>query len=249
MFLEFEGIENARELGGLTRPDGRRIKENVLFRTGHLEQASEGDIRRLEEIGVACVIDLRDNREQRRHTDRPVPGAEMLHIPAMADLRVLFPKEVDDASLVAEEVRREFTQLYAYLARSPESLDAYEEFFRVLLRSGGKPVLWHCTQGKDRTGVAAMLLLIALGFEQEQVLAEYMLTNVFAQKQLDAVVAAGKEEAELALLREVLLVFRDNAVFYLRCLELEYGSVYNFLELALGIGPDEIETLEKYYLE
>ena len=249
MFIEFEGIENVRSLGGLTRLDGRRIKENVLFRTGHLEKATDGDIRRLAEIGVARVIDLRDMREVTEHPDRPIPGAEYRHIPALGDLQDLFKKRPDDPTMTAEEIHNDFTQLYRILAQSPHSQDAYEEFFQVLLASEGKPVLWHCTQGKDRTGIAAMLLLIALGFEEEQVVSEYMLTNVFAQKQLDALEAAGKPSKVLSFMREIFFVFQDNAQFYLNCLRLEYGSVSNFLELVLGVGPREIEKLESYYLD
>lgn len=249
MFIAFEGIENARELGGLTRPDGRRIRENLLFRTGHLEKATDGDIRRLEEYGVSHVIDLRDLREVRDHPDRSLPGAEHHHIPALGDLQDLFKKKPDDPTMTPEEVHRDFTQLYRILAQSPQSQDAYEGFFRVLLESEGKPVLWHCTQGKDRTGIAGILLLIALGFEEEQALQEFMLTNQFAQKQLAALAAAGKEEKILSFMREIFFVFYDNARFYLDCIHLEYGNVHTFLEMVLGIGPKEIETLEKYYLE
>ena len=249
MFIAFDGIENARELGGLTRLDGRHIKEGVLFRTGHLENASREDVRRLEESGLSHIIDLRDMREVTEHPDQAVPGAEHHHIPALGDLRDLFKKKPDDPTMTAEEVHHDFCQLYRVLAQSPHSQTAYEKFFQVLLGSEGKPVLWHCTQGKDRTGIAAMLLLIALGFEEEQALQEFMLTNRFAEKQLAALEAAGKPQKVLDFMKEIFFVFYDNARFYLDCLHLEYGNIYNFLELVLGIGPKEIETLEKYYLE
>ena len=249
MFLEFEGIQNARELGGMTRPDGRRIKENILFRTGHLEKATEGDIRRLEEMGLACIIDLRDEREVREHPDRAVPGAEHRHIPALGDLHDIFAKRPDDPTLTPEELHRDFTTIYRVLALSPHSQDAYEEFFRVLLRSEGKPVLWHCTQGKDRTGIAGILLLMALGFEENTAIEEYLLTNIHANRKIDAFIASGKPQEKLDFVKELELVFEDNARCWLRCVQMEYGNVQNYLELVLGLGPDEIETLEKYYLE
>lgn len=249
MFIAFEKIENARQLGGLIRSDGRRIRKDLLFRTGHLEKATDEDIRRLEALGVSCVIDLRDRREVSEHPDRAVSGAEHHHIPALGDLQDLFKKKPDDPTMTPAEVHSDFTQLYRILAQSPHSQEAYEEFFRVLLASEGKPVLWHCTQGKDRTGVAAVLLLSALGFEEVAAVEEYLLTNQFAQKQLAACEAAGKPPAQMALLREVFPVFRENMEYYLRCIQLEYGSMANYLALALGVGPKEIETLEKYYLE
>jgi protein-tyrosine phosphatase len=109
--------------------------------------------------------------------------------------------------------------------------------------------LWHCTQGKDRTGVGAMLLLSALGLEEETILQEYMRTNDYMQPQLDAYAASGKTPERVELLREVFFVFLENAKFYLDCIRVEYGSVALFLELALGVGPRQIETLEGYYLD
>lgn len=249
MFIEFENIANARELGGMTRPDGRRIKENILLRTGHLEKASEEDIRRLEALGLAHIIDLRDEREVREHPDRPVAGAEHHHIPALGDLHDIFAKRPDDPTLTPAELHRDFTTIYRVLALSPHSQDAFEEFFRVLLRSEGKPVLWHCTQGKDRTGIAAILLLMALGFEEDAAIEEYLLTNIHANGKIDAFIASGRAQEKLDFVKELELVFEDNARYWLHCVQVEYGNVQNYLELVLGLGPDEIETLEKYYLE
>ena len=245
MFLDFEGIENARDLGGLTRPDGGRIKEGVLLRTGHLGRATDGDIARLEAMGLGLVIDMRDNRERERHPDRPVSGARNIHIPPVPDLEVYIPIKSQDP----KEVRTVFHEFYRLLSLHPLAIDAYGAFFRELLASDGKPVLWHCTQGKDRTGVGGMLLMSALGFEREAVVEEYMRTNTFAQKQLEDMAQKGAAEAELALMGEVFPVFQANARYYFDCIEMEYGSIENYLELALNVGPDEAEKLEGLYLE
>ena len=249
MFMEFQGIENARQLGGLMREDGARIRQNVLLRTGMLEKATDEDVRRLEELGLAHIIDFRDIREVEEHPDRPVSGAGHHHFAALGNLQTLFKKRPDDPTMTARELHHDFTQLYRFLAQSPESQNAYENFFRVLLESGGRPVLWHCTQGKDRTGIAGILLLIALGFGEEQALEEFMLTNRFAQTQLDAMIARGAPSERCEFMKEIFFVFYENARFFLDCLQLEYGNVHNYLELVLGVGPREIETLEKYYLE
>ena len=246
MFYEFEGIENVRDLGGLTREDGTRIRENCLFRTGHLAQATDGDIRRLQEFGVACVIDFRDNREVRRTPDRDIPGATHLHLPALPDLSALFPA-VETAT--PSQAHKAFHDMYRYLALSPEAIDAYGAFFRQLLGAEGKSVLWHCTQGKDRTGVGAMLLMSALGFDREASIEEYLRSNVFAAKQLDALRLARASEEEIALLSEVFPVFEENARYYFDCIQIEYGSLETYLEMALSLGPEEIERLKEYYLE
>lgn len=249
MTMEFEGIENARELGGLVRTDGARIKEGLLLRTGKLSQATEGDIKQLADMGLSAVIDFRDLIEIQRDPDREVPGAVHYHLPALADLGEVFGKAVNDETLTAEETHAGFGLLYRSLALSPKSHEAYTRFFEILLQSEGKPVLFHCTQGKDRTGVAGMLLLTALGFDEETAVREYMLTNGCMQRQLDGLTQRDIPAEKLAIAREVLLVFEENARSYLQNIRIEYGSAINFLELVMGIGPEEIATLERFYLE
>ncbi len=248
MFLEFERLENVRDLGGLLREDGAKLRSGLLLRTGRLEKATDNDIRRLADMGISAVIDFRDGGEVERDPDRPVPGAVYYHLPALPDLSGNF-KPVDDPSYTAEEIHRDFRRIYRFLATSTEALDAYTRFFEILLASEGKPVLWHCTQGKDRTGVAALLLLTALGIDRETVRREYMLTNEYTRPMMAALLQDESFPFSEDIAREVFLVYEDNLRLYEHCVETEYGSVMNFLELALGVGPKEIETLERYYLE
>ncbi len=70
MQLAFEGIANARELGGLLREDGYRIREDVLLRTGRLTDATRRDIKRLQDMGIYAIIDFRDDGVCRRDPDR-----------------------------------------------------------------------------------------------------------------------------------------------------------------------------------
>lgn len=149
MFLDFEKIENVRDLGGMLRLDGTRIRPGVLYRTGKLEHATDADIARLTELGIRYVIDFRDAGEIATAPDRAIPGAEYHSIPALPNLAENF-RPIDDPTYTAQDVHDDFRRIYRYLAQSPESIGAYGEFFRILLASDGAPVLWHCTQGKDR---------------------------------------------------------------------------------------------------
>lgn len=248
MFLEFEGIENVRDLGGLLREDGAKTKTGLLLRTGRLEKATDDDLRRLADMGVAAVIDFRDPGEVKRSPDREIPGAVYHFIPALPDLAKHF-KPVDDPSYTAREVHDDFRSIYRLLAQTPEAAEAYTAFFRILLESEGRPVLWHCTQGKDRTGVAALLLLTALGIDRDTILRDYLLTNEYTVPAMEAMLRDTDFPFDADIAREVFLVYEENIKYYVNCLEIEYGSVMNYLELALGVGPDEIEALEKNYME
>ena len=245
MTYSFDNIENFRELGGLVRADGVRVKEGVLLRSGHLGNASAADVSRLADMGLALIVDMRDRRERDRAPDKAVPGAENVWLPPVPDLEAVIPIK----STVPSEVRMVFHEFYRLLSLHPVAIDAYAAFFQRLLASEGRPVLWHCSQGKDRTGVGAMLLLSALGFDLDAVVEEYMRTNEFARTQLEAMRFARASEEEIALMAEVFPVFEVNARYWSDCILIEYGSIQNYLELALGVGPDQTARLEAYYLE
>ena len=245
MTYSFEGIENFRELGGMVRLDGARIREGLLLRAGHLGHASEADVRRLADMSLALIVDMRDRHERDRSPDKEVPGAENVWLPPVPDLEAVIPIK----SNVPHEVRYVFHEFYRLLSLHPAAIDAYAAFFQRLLAAEGRPVLWHCTQGKDRTGVGTMLLLSALGFEEETVIGEYLLTNRFAARQLEAMRLARASEEELALMAEVFPVREENARYWFDCVRLEYGSVQSYLEMALGLDPEAIARLEQTYLE
>lgn len=126
---------------------------------------------------------------------------------------------------------------------------AYWSFFQALLHlEEGRAILWHCTDGKDRTGCAAMLTLFALGASRETVLEDYLLTNAANARKLNAVrerAAAGGMEGEKL---ELLLFLSGGAVegFMNRAIDAlirHYGTVENYLEWELGIGEAEREAL------
>ncbi len=245
MVYEFDGIENFRELGGIVRADGAHIREGVLFRSGHLGRASQSDVARLADQGLSLIVDMRDKTERKRAPDKHVPGAENVWLPPVPDLDAVIPIK----STTPGDVREVFHEFYRLLSLDPTAIEAYESFFQRLLASEGRPVLFHCTQGKDRTGVAAMLLMSALGFDRESVMEEYLRTNLFAQKQMDAMRFARADEMELALMGEVYPVFERNARYYFDCIQIEYSSIQVYLEMVMGLGPTEISRLEEYYME
>ena len=91
--------------------------------------------------------------------------------------------------------------------------------------------------------------LTALGIDEESIRRDYLLTNEFTGQILRKFEAMDEPPFPMDIAREVFLVYEENLRSYRHCVELEYGSVSNYLELVLGIGPDEIETLERCYLE
>ena len=178
--IRLAGVSNARELGGYAAPDNQHVRRGVLLRTAHLAAATEEDLRRLtEEFSLGCIVDFRTTAEWSNQPDRSVPGAAYYHL--------LVVDESDPGGSIARDTaqfqRGDYHQvlldlvasgryninIYVDMLLSPWGLEAYRAFFRLLLRNdGGRALLFHCTAGKDRTGIAAALLLSALGVGGER---------------------------------------------------------------------------------
>ena len=247
MVIQFDNILNARDLGGLPAGGGRRVKPGLLLRSAHLGDASEGDLALLsEKYGVRHVLDMRDAGEVAQKPDRSVPGAEMRHLQVFEGLP---GNEEHYNSMTGDGVHALFIEIYRILAGNDHCAAAYEEFFRVLLSAGGGAVLWHCTQGKDRTGVAAILLLSALGADRETALADYFLSNEAMQPEYDRCIRAGMSESELHYMRELLFVMPECVGVYFDCLEALYGGVDGYLHRRLGLTDGDLQLLREYYTQ
>jgi protein-tyrosine phosphatase len=146
-------------------------------------------------------------------------------------------------------------QYYADLLASQRGKAGYRRFFEILLSlHEGKGILWHCTDGKDRTGIAAMLILTALGADRQTILEDYLLTNEYNARQL-AMVQAAFAKRELTEHQRRMLAFTTGGVEEvflhnaIACLEERYGSVEAYMEQELGVGAAEREKLRRMFLE
>jgi protein-tyrosine phosphatase len=104
-------------------------------------------------------------------------------------------------------------QMYVEFLQGETGKAGFRNFFRVLLETPeGSAVLWHCTNGKDRTGVAAMLLLGILNVDEETIMADFMLTNTFNEAEITAtrqqLQKYIQDEAKLDELLELILSLR-----------------------------------------
>ena len=131
---------------------------------------------------------------------------------------------------------------------------AYSDFFRILLSADpDRAVLWHCTSGKDRTGLAAMLLMTALGVDEETIIEDYLLTNTYNAESISAVRAVMEERGyEEDFIKQAVIVFDAVDESYMRnaiaWLKKEYGSVSGYIRDAMSISDAEIDSLKEKYL-
>lgn len=263
--IELEGVSNARELGGYRIGD-RIIRKNTLLRTGRLDKA-QGAVGILsEKYALQYIVDFRMSAEQEKMPDIEVPGCEHLCLPVLeqADMDKPDPEVVavvsDPASTALDRFNIIYKKgfinnnLYVDFLRKDGGKQAYRGFFKALKQlEKGRAVLWHCTDGKDRTGLAAMLLLSALGASRETIIEDYMLTNLFNEDRL----AVSRKEAEgygfspekteiyLFLAGGVIKGFMEHAMDFL---EESYGSVNGYIKEELGVSDEDFRLLKERFL-
>lgn len=247
MFIDFEGIINVRELGGQITADGKTVRKNVLFRTGELEKASKEDIRRLaQDFKISSIIDFRDPGEARERPDKEVPGADYVCYPALPPMEQPKDRIKDGPPPDAEKM---FPRIYRDLAESEEAIRAYRGFFKTLLTGMGAPVLWHCRQGKDRTGIAAILLLTAFGVSREDCIREYLLTNEYMRPRYEKYRSIEPEAWKRDMMKLISFVREDWLAEYLRIVDNRFGGLENYLRDVLLVSDEDKERLRTYYLE
>lgn len=256
VYLPFASIHNCRDLGGITNREGKYIVPGQLFRSANLAHASKHDLLTLEFMNLRHVIDLRTPEEVLLAPDR-LPETATLTSDSVYKERDLSHSAGGQFKLIkeaADDMAEVFEQLYVDMINDPDSQQAWRVFFAMLLESEG-PLLWHCTQGKDRTGIACALLLHALDVEEELIVDDYLQTNLYtcAQDLQD------KQEVNIILrhaLRKVVDADIDSALlakkaYYDKAQQAivqGWGSWQGYLRNAIGLQDRDFERLKTKYL-
>ncbi len=248
MFFEFDGILNVRDLGGHVREDGRAIKPMTLFRGGELCDATDEDIRRFaEELKIKALIDLRGPSETKLHPDRDVPGCRYYNLPATPSV-----VSNDKNEIIAEILEgpiEAFKKTYYQLAISPGPESALRGFFKILLEDKPETVFWHCAQGKDRTGIVAIMLMVALGFSEEAAVDEYMLTNPAMTLTMQKIRERGISPEKERIMNAIYFVHRECVNVYVDTLDKRCGSLDNYLTECIGLTDAQKRMLQDAYME
>ena len=179
--IRLQGAKNIRDLGGI-RVSGGVIKPCKLLRASHLGDITERDSFILfYDYKLRCVIDLRTETEKKEKPDIMMSGVEYLEMPVFdGSLPGLSHESKQDLDGVPD-----MRELYNYVMNSA-CLNNLAGIVRyIVLNDNGGAYLYHCTEGKDRTGMVTALLLILLGASREDILEDYLFTNTVNQKKAE----------------------------------------------------------------
>lgn len=261
--IELTGVKNARDLGGIPVSGGRVVKQGLLIRCGRLDGLTGEDARLLEEVyHVTEIIDLRNPQETMEHPDRPVGQALWECIPLLPGAAQGISKEDGNKpDPIDEHIRMMrswntdpvagMRQLYLIMATNDYTTAKVKEFLRAWIAHEEGAFLWHCTAGKDRTGITAALMLSVLGASREDIETEYNdTTRLLADhlKNFEAEIYRRTGDAVFAKNCTVTETVHPSYIkAYLDTVTEKYGSVDAYLEGPLGITEADRQAMREKY--
>lgn len=244
---------NFRDLGGYRSRDGRAVKWRKLLRCGHMAALSDTDLDRLEAVGVSRVHDFRREEEQSQSPTRPV-RAEIIddYQISIGDIS-RFWEFLFEGAMSAETSHQLVVNSYRNCIDS--IIPAYSRFMRYLVDADEGADVFHCSAGKDRTGMAAALILAALEVPRQTIVEDYLLTlEYYNSDKLIAIVEghlreAGVETWDRSWLIPYCSVHADNINGFLDAIDQKYGNINNYLMQGLGMSSQDLDKLKEKYLQ
>ena len=262
--IEFENLNNTRDIGGMTGFEGRKILPGKLIRSANLFPASPSDLEKLAAL-VDTVADFRTDTECEQMPDPRIPGVSYHHIPIL-DQRtdgVTREKEADEAMWKEilrhpEMARSHMVDVYNDFAGNDYCISQYRKFARLLLDDHSRAVLWHCTAGKDRAGFGTVIVQELLGVSRDDIYADYVFSNENLREQVEGMAENIRKELgpdtaaawdSVEAMMNTYLAKEEYLDSVYKSIEDLYGNFDGYIEKALGITPEERALIRDKYLE
>lgn len=218
--LPLKGAYNVRELGGYPLSgsgEGRQVTWGLLYRSGDLHCLTDKDRSFLEGRNIKTIVDFRDCREK-----FSAPDGFISTVAQTIDLPIDAGSIISLAELKTRE-DGEAVMCSLYEDIEEKAIPQYRTFFRVLSDPDNLPLLFHCSAGKDRTGIASALILAALGADTETIFEDYLLSAKYLMGKYDADVDAAPG------LEPLMSVRRSYLETAFRMIDARHGGMERFL--------------------
>nr|WP_321316332.1 tyrosine-protein phosphatase [uncultured Ligilactobacillus sp.] len=254
--LELQGGVNFRELGGYHTITGKTVKYHKLLRSGNMNDLTDQDLNYLYNYGLRIDVDLRSESEVEYYPDRYQKGTAYVNIPVYP-----FSKDVFKNLGIVNYMKLKLDnnnyadQSYVQMLVDKHARCAYRKVFDLLLANEkeNQSLVFHCTAGKDRTGVAAFLILNALQVKPDEILNDYLLTNLFFQgnsaKEINELVTNDQRNALADKLNANLAVSADNFAILEKTCNVVASSMDDYLKKYLNLDAIQLKKLRSIYLE
>lgn len=239
--VNLQGTVNFRDLGGYSTKDGQKVKWGQVYRSSDISRLTDQDLQKLQALKIALVCDLRGPSEIKTSPDRIPAGATYLNLPAGSET---LPSSSSYATMNTDSLIMSIYSTTSFLKAK------YKPMFEQLLAlPADKSMVFHCTAGKDRTGIGAALFLAALGVDRSTIIADYEATNYYwkstQEKMTAMMVKSGMSESKAKALLGAKRIYIET---FLNTIDRKFGSMELFFDSEMGINANQLAKLKSRYL-
>ena len=243
--VKLEGAVNFRDLGGYLTKTGKHVKSGVLYRSAALNTLTEKDVQKLSGLHLKYDFDFRGPYEVKTAPDKIPAGTIRISLPAGSE-------NIGDSNYMKNMGRymKSDSFLISFYTNLSPFKDRYAPLFdSLLVNKQVSPILFHCTAGKDRTGIAAAFILYALGVKEETIIEDYEATNYYRRNENAKAIAQmtkyyGLDEKTASSMMGAKKEYIQSTFATIR---VQYGTVDNYLEKVMGLTSQKIKALQAIY--
>ena len=245
--VTLQGGSNFRDLGGYLAAGGKHVKWGHIYRSADISKLTDSDLQTLQSRHVALVCDLRGPQEYAQAPDRLPTGAKRIELPAGSEK--IDPRLMSGG---AKTINRDSLMRAVYTNTSFFQAKYKPMFDELLALPGNEALLFHCSAGKDRTGIGAALVLSALGVDRQTIIKDYAATDVYWQagreQSLQRMAQAGMSAQAVDAVRPMMAANPAYLAGTFASIDKQYGSVDKFLAKEMDLTPKKLATLRAKYL-
>lgn len=249
--IKLEKTINMRDIGGYTGLNGRKTKWGRVIRSEELCHLSDHDVKALENMGIRHVFDFRDAPKARVNQDKIPETADYKNLPVLSGMTIS-PQDLDYHD--PDAIDRFMRKIYAYQVAN--KAQDYAVVLHTLTDEHELPILYHCTNGKDRTGFMTALILLICGVPEATIISDYTLTNLTFDEAFHTlgaimmeVMNKGKQDVEKEKLRDFFGVRPEWLKIQLDYITDNYGSVDAYLLDQTDLTEKDLDAIRDNMLE
>ncbi|MGN0804668.1 MAG: tyrosine-protein phosphatase [Candidatus Coproplasma sp.] len=260
--LPLKKLFNTRDLGGMPALNGKKIIKGKLIRSGKLNKIPEETIEALKKMNVKTILDLRIFTELEEAPDILWEGVNYVHLPVLctATAGITYEKTMRRTmEIESKRIKEEFgtadnymIAMYRSILFSEEPKSQLKKALRYIIENEDC-ILWHCSGGKDRAGIIAMLVESILGVDEEFIIHDYIASHHFQKARFFwnrfglAVVPLRPSFKHILL--GMMAAKPQYMTVPMQEIKQQYGSVIEYCKQELDVSDEDIELMRKKYLE
>ncbi|MEG0928170.1 tyrosine-protein phosphatase [Chryseobacterium sp.] len=245
--IKIKKVHNFRAVSDIKNKDGRSLKEGVFYRSAHLHKLKKRSFDQIEKLGIKEIIDLRNSKEifqKPDHLPNAIAYKKYSAFEDEGDQLSQARKLVLKGKVNASDADKRMIDFYReYVTENPEMI----KIIITEVMDSKEPILYHCTAGKDRTGIVTALVLTILKFDKETIYNEYLLSNNFRKNLVEKRLRLANRlhflypKMDLKVLEKLSWVEKRYLDAAFGEIDKKYGSTDAYIQQVLGISDTKRE--------